>query len=41
MYFYYTACLAIGIVIGYTYGIYEHQMNEQNKTIDFDFHDLE
>ena len=41
MYVYYTGCLALGVLLGVTYAAYENQMNQQNKTIQVDFHDLE
>ena len=33
---YYASCLVIGIALGYAYGIYQHDIEQQNKKLVID-----
>jgi hypothetical protein len=41
MFVYYTSCLAFGVLLGYSYALYENHIQTVNQTIQVDFHDLE
>ncbi len=33
---YYTTCLVIGIALGYAYGVYQHDIDQQNEKLVID-----